>query len=461
MVSFTMNSFILKNQIMKKLLFFLLEFSFILPVTAKVKKPKQDVFPNGEPITEWFTQSGVSPLDSLGKIYNIADYGAVSDPNIVQTELIQSVIDKTAANGGGVVFIPEGIYKSGSLFFKQGVHLYLTRGAVLLGSEKITDFPVIMTRIEGQYCKYFGALINAENLDGFTISGSGTIDGNGTPYWKAFRLRRQWNPKCTNKDEMRPRLLFVSNCRNVQISDVTLQNSPFWTSHYYRCDRVKLINLRIYSPVKPIASASADGIDMDVCSNFLIKRCKITVNDDAICFKGGKGPEADKDPNNGPNKNILVEDCLFDHTTGSCMTCGSESVRVSNVLMRNCQVNGGSSLLLLKMRPDTPQHYEYITVDRVKGFCREMLSLISWKQFFDLNGKTEIPKSYGTNVTMSNLDLDCDKFIGVEKNEKEYELSEFRFKDLNVKARDASWNKTAFQNSKMDKVFVNGVSQSF
>ena len=74
--------------------------------------------------------------------------------------------------------------KSGSLFFKQGTHLYLSKGATLLGSENIMDFPLLMTRIEGEYCKYFGALINADGLDTFTISGKGTIDGNGTPYWK-------------------------------------------------------------------------------------------------------------------------------------------------------------------------------------------------------------------------------------------------------------------------------------
>ena len=175
---------------MKNLLLLLLGLSILLPSEAKNKKIRQDVFPNGEPVAEWFIQDKAIPLDSLGKVYNIADFGAISDPNIVQTALIQSVIDKAAASGGGVIFIPEGIYKSGPLFFKQGTHLYLTRGAVLLGSESILDFPLIMTRIEGQYCKYFGALINAEKLNGFTISGSGTIDGNGTPYWK---VANSWN----------------------------------------------------------------------------------------------------------------------------------------------------------------------------------------------------------------------------------------------------------------------------
>lgn len=187
---------------MKKIMLTLLALCALVPADARKKaKPQPLLFPDGTVVPEWFKDATVPALETLGKQYNIADYGAISDPLHVQTELIQSVIDKAAEDGGGVVVIPEGIYKSGSLFFKQGTHLYLSRGAVLLGSEFIYDFPVITTRIEGELCKYFGALINVDGLDGFTLSGPGTVDGNGSPYWKAFRIRRQWNPKCTNKDE--------------------------------------------------------------------------------------------------------------------------------------------------------------------------------------------------------------------------------------------------------------------
>jgi polygalacturonase len=58
-----------------------------------------------------------------------------------------------------------------SVFFKQGTHLYLETGAKLKGSDDINDFPVVTTRMEGQTVKYFPALINADGLDGFTISG--------------------------------------------------------------------------------------------------------------------------------------------------------------------------------------------------------------------------------------------------------------------------------------------------
>ena len=422
----------------------LLALCALVPADARKKaKPQPLLFPDGTVVPEWFKDATVPALETLGKQYNIADYGAISDPLHVQTELIQSVIDKAAEEGGGVVVIPEGIYKSGSLFFKQGTHLYLSRGAVLLGSEFIYDFPVITTRIEGELCKYFGALINVDGLDGFTLSGPGTVDGNGSPYWKAFRIRRQWNPKCTNKDEQRPRLLHVSNSRNVTIADATLQNSPFWTCHVYKTDHIKLLNLRIFSPVAPIKSASADGIDLDVCTNVHVKGCRITVNDE----------------NNGPNSNILVEECFFDRTTGSCVTCGSECIQTHNILIRNCKVDRGQSLLQLKMRPDTPQHYEYITIDGVEGSCRCVLSVAPWTQFFDLKDRKDIPHSYGEHIIFRNLNLECKSFANIRPKPEEFSLDDFTFENVRVITPQPEWESSAISNLKIINTFINDIEQ--
>ena len=108
---------------------------------------------------------------------------------------------------------------------RQGVNLWVAEGGKLKGSDDIKDFPICDTRIEGQSCKYFPALLNVDKIDGITISGKGVVDGNGLRYWRAFWLRRSWNPKCTNKDEQRPRLLYVSHSKNVEVSGLTFQHS--------------------------------------------------------------------------------------------------------------------------------------------------------------------------------------------------------------------------------------------
>ncbi|MBR3288123.1 MAG: exopolygalacturonase [Bacteroidales bacterium] len=446
---------------MRKLSLVLMGLCLVAMSATAAKKVQKEVnlFPDGTPIEDWFLDSSVPELSELGKIYSLDDYRIYSDPNQIQTEKIQAVIDQAAENGGGVIVVPEGIYKTGSLFFKQGTRLYLKQGAVLLGSEFIRDFPVVMTRIEGEWCRYFAALINAEGLDGFSITGNGgIIDGNGAPYWQAFRQRRQWNMACTNKDEQRPRLVFMNGCTNVYVANVVFQNSPFWSSHYYKCDHVKIVNVRIFSPVKPIASASADGIDMDVCHHFLIKGCRITVNDDAICFKGGKYPGADTDPNNGPNHSILIEDVLFDNTTGSCMTCGSESIHAYNILMRNCRVEGGGTMLQLKMRPDTAQRYEYITVENMSGFCRNLLGIAPWTQFFDLKGQPDKIPSHANNITLKNINLQCNNFMGVSGS-PDYDLTDFAFENINIETNQTNWRRDAFVSYTMKNVVAGGQPQ--
>ena len=419
---------------------------------------KQEIFPDGTVIDKWFYDINIPELSDLGKQYVLTDNNVLDDGKI-HTKEIQNLIDRAYENGGGVIVVPKGTYLTGALFFKQGVNLYIEDGGVLKGSDDIYDYPIMQTRMEGETCPYFSALINADNVDGFKMCGKGTIDGNGLKSWRSFWLRREWNPNCTNKDEQRPRLLHVSNSRNVTIADATLQNSPFWTCHVYKTDHIKLLNLRIFSPVAPIKSASADGIDLDVCTNVHVKGCRITVNDDGICFKGGKGPWADKDENNGPNSNILVEECFFDRTTGSCVTCGSECIQTHNILIRNCKVDRGQSLLQLKMRPDTPQHYEYITIDGVEGSCRCVLSVAPWTQFFDLKDRKDIPRSYGEHIIFRNLNLECKSFANIRPKPEEFSLDDFTFENVRVSTPQPEWESSAISNLKIINTFINGIEQ--
>lgn len=414
---------------------------------------QQDLFPDGTPIPEWFRQNEIVNIRDLGTAYNLADYGVVNDSTVLQTEKIQAVIDR-AAEQGGVVIVPKGTYLTGALFFKPRTHLHLEEGATLKGSDDISNFPIVDTRIEGQTVKYFSALINADKVNGFTISGSGTINGNGLRYWKSFWLRRQWNPKCTNMDEMRPRLVYISNSNDVQLSGVRFINSPFWTTHLYRCNNVKLLGLHIFAPAAPVKAPSSDAVDVDACNNVLIKGCYMSVNDDAVALKGGKGPQADKDPNNGGNRNVIIEDCTY----GFChsgLTCGSESIHNHNIILRRCTITQASRILWLKMRPDTPQHYNYITVEDVKGDAKSCILVRPWTQFFDLKGQKEMPKSYADQVTMRNITLKCNTFFDVEGSDQ-YELTNFTFENMDIEAEKGDVDKSLIRNFQLKNVKVNG-----
>lgn len=386
-------------------------------------------FPNGEAVPEWFCDTSRVNVDTLGTKYVLTDYSVEADSTLLQTEAIQRVIDLAASRGGGVVVVPRGTILSGSLFFRQGTHLHLQDGAVLKGIDAIKHYPLVKTRMEGQTLLYFAALVNADGLDGFTITGNGTINGNGLRFWEEFWIRRRFNKDSTNLEALRPRLVYMSNCKNVQVQDVKLINSPFWTNHLYRCHHVKYIGCHIYAPTTGVKAPSSDAIDIDYCHDILVSGCYMNVNDDAVVLKGGKGTYADKDPDNGPNYNVVVQRCTFG-TVHACLTLGSESLHDWNIVMRDCTFTNADRVLWLKMRPDTPQHYEYVTVENVSGQCGSFLVIRPWTQFYKMENRLDMPLSQCNNVTIRNVNVNCKTFFDVGTSDK-YRLKNFVFENLN------------------------------
>lgn len=229
------------------------------------------------------------------------------------------------------------------------------------------------------------------------------------------------------------------HCSNVLVAGLNLQNAHFWTNHLYQCDHVKYLNCRIYSPASPIKAPSTDAIDIDVCHDVLMKNCYLEVNDDSIVLKGGKGPWADTAPENGINERVLVEDCIYGFCHG-CLTCGSESVHNKNIIVRRIKVLDGNNLLWLKMRPDTPQHYEYILMEDIQGSITNFININPWTQFYDLQDRKDIPMSYADHVTMRNCNITCDTFYDVQSKPDQYALSDFTFENLQIHAARAGYD---------------------
>lgn len=414
---------------------------------------KQDVWPDGTTMDQWFANREKVDVNTLGKRYVVTDYGVTNDSTLVQTAALQAVIDRAGNDGGGVVVVPKGTFLSGALFFRPKTHLLVEEGGKLKGSEYIADFPILETRIEGQTCQYFAALVNADGLDGFTIAGKGTIDGNGYHYWEEFWIRRKWNPQCTNKDEQRPRLVYISNSSNVTVQDVRLQNSPFWTNHLYRCHHVRYLDCHIYAPTTGVKAPSSDAIDIDVCHDVLVDGCYMSVNDDAVAIKGGKGTWADKAPENGPNYNILIQNCTYGVVHG-CLTLGSESVYDKNIVLRNIKVSNANRVLWLKMRPDTPQHYEYVTVENITGTTGSFLVVRPWTQFFKPEQRDDMPLSQCNNIVMRNIKMQCKNFFDVGTSDK-YRLSGFTFQNIDVTDEKCAFSPAVIDNTVVKNVKIN------
>lgn len=411
---------------------------------------QKEYFPDGTLINDWFYKAEEPQKNNLGRQYVITNY-SIFDDGKIYTKEFQALIDKVYKDGGGVIVVPEGTYITGALYFRQNVNLYIESGGTIKGSDDISDYNLCQTRIEGETCTYFDALINADGVDGFTMCGKGTIDGNGLRAWKAFWLRRGWNSECTNKDEQRPRLVYISNSKNITIAGLNLQNSHYWTNHLYNCKYVKFINCRIFSPKEPVPAPSTDAIDIDVCSDVLIKNCYLHVNDDSVVLKGGKGPWADKAPENGLNERIIIEDCTYGFCHG-CLTCGSESIHNRNIILRRVSVESGYNLLWLKMRPDTPQLYEHILIENVKANVNCFININPWTQFYDLKDRMDIPISIAKNITIRKCECICDTYLDITPNDAQYKLADFHFKDLHITANHKGLCENCIDNFKTDNV---------
>ena len=389
--------------------------------------------------------------------YDIVRYGVKAESTIVQTKAIQKVIDKAFAKGGGVIVIPKGTYLTGALFFKKKTSLVLQEGAVLKGSDEIKDYPFIPSRMEGQSLDYYAALINAYGVDGFSIKGPGTINGNGLKFWKTFWAHREEMKKLgkasTNLEVSRPRLIFIWKSDHVKIQQVQLRNSGFWTTHFYQCNDILVEDTNIQSPFKPVPAPSSDGIDLDVCKGVKIRNCYISVNDDAIVIKGGKGPTAHQLPQNGIVEDVLIENCTFgpSHAT---LTMGSECIHAKNITMRNCVVANDCPILKFKMRGDTFQLFENITIDNISGTCGAVIDLNPWSQFFDLAGSEAKPFGVIKNIKLSNIKVKSTKFGEMQGNPLD-QVSDFSFQNVEVTTPNPIL-KNKYEDVKFENVVVNG-----
>jgi polygalacturonase len=288
-------------------------------------------------------------------VFNIRTHGAVGDGKSLNTKAINAAIDACTAAGGGVVYVPPGRYLTGTVYLKSHVTLKLEGGAFLLGSENPDDYPVAKDPWGGRERREHAALIHAEDAENITITGRGTIDGQGGIWWKRVRLNdpRKFPPgPLTDADRAeaaklahgRPNLIRLVRCNDVVLESVNLCDSPSWTVHPMFCDRLRIDNISIKSPGE--MAHNTDGINPESCSNVQILNCRVDTGDDGITIKSGKN-EAGREMGR-PCENITIANCVIYRAHGG-VTIGSEmSGDVRNVVVTNCVFKGTDNGIRLK-----------------------------------------------------------------------------------------------------------------
>jgi polygalacturonase len=263
---------------------------------------------------------------ALAASFPVGDYGAKGDGIAVNTQAIQKALDAAAKTGGTVTFRP-GVYLTGSVFVKSGTHLEIGEGVEIRGVQNLDAYPMMPTRVAGIEMTWPAALINVYEQSNVTISGKGTVDGDGKIWWdKYWKMRREeYEPKgirwAADYDCRRPRLIQVFKSSDVKLSGLTLKRSGFWTVHICYSNQVTVDGVTIRNN-EGGRGPSTDGIDLDSSTNLLVEHCDIECNDDAICLKAGR--DADGLRVNRPSEHIVIrEDTVRSGAAG--VTFGSET----------------------------------------------------------------------------------------------------------------------------------------
>lgn len=270
-------------------------------------------------------------------IFNVREHGAAGDGQTLDACAIQAAIEACAERGGGTVYLPAGRYLTGSLFLRDNITLHLDAGAMILGSERPEDYPVIHSRWEGRHQDTHAPLIGGDHLRNISVTGRGTIDGRGAVWWKAKKEKTLAHP--------RPRLLSFSDCSNVLIEGITAINSPSWTINPVHCENV---NIRGITVINPADSPNTDGINPDSCRLVRISDCYVSVGDDCITIKSGT--EHEHPDRYAPCRDITITNCTLERGHGGVVIGSEMSGGVKNVVISNCVFIGTDRGIRIKSR---------------------------------------------------------------------------------------------------------------
>ncbi|XP_074571117.1 putative polygalacturonase [Curcuma longa] len=227
----------------------------------------------------------VVPMKLRREVISITDFGAVGDGKTLNTWPFKKAIYRIQhmrKRGGTLLYIPPGVWLTGSFSLTSHMTLYLARGALIKSTQDTRNWPLVdplpsYGRGRELPGKRYMSFIQGDGISDVIITGeNGTIDGQGEVWWNMWRKG--------SLHHTRPNLLEFKNSRDILISNTVFQNSPFWSIHPVYCSNVVIKYVTVLAPYD---SPNTDGIDPDSSSNVCIEDAHITTGDDLVAIKSG------------------------------------------------------------------------------------------------------------------------------------------------------------------------------
>ena len=257
-------------------------------------------------------------------MYNICDFGAVSDKNINSTKAVQEAVNECKKNGGGVVYIPFGVYMVASIHLYDNTHFVFEPGAKFLGSENIDDYDerekISYPLYQDCSHSYFHrSMFRAENCSNITFSGNGIIDMREVWENTAVEGEGDWVGKRGAK------IFAFKQCKNISIESLTLLRSTDLAVYLAGCENVKISKLML--------DVNIDGISPDCCRNVTISDCILKCGDDGIVVKSSYTLNKKI-----LSENIVITNCIVSSRSNAIKLGTETNGGFKNICISNCSI---------------------------------------------------------------------------------------------------------------------------
>lgn len=277
----------------------------------------------------------IHPMDiPSDKTFFITDFGAVAnDKNIDNAKPINDCINCCYENGGGYVVVSGGEFTTRTIELKSNVTLFVCANSSIIAHESGQGFS-------------HKALVYALNCHNITITGGGTINGNGhlfgrKPLWDknmttpaeiidVITMRRDYRAQLRFAHPSKyGRLCVFEDCQNITVNNIILKDSASWTLRTTRCENVSIENLVINNNRHV---CNTDGIDLMQTSNVTIDHCFLSCADDGIVLKNAIWEGC-----NGGMENIHITNCEVISCTNAFKIGTETTYPIKNIVVENCR----------------------------------------------------------------------------------------------------------------------------